>query len=238
MRKHVSRNSAQLAVTETASDDLALVHASKHGDVGAFEELVKRYDRKLLRIAQHLVHNREDAEDVVQEAFLKAFQHLGQFRENSKFSTWLIRITLNQSLMKLRKRRPTRELSIDNNFQSEEDNLPIDVADWAPNPEELYRAAELREILRKTLQELGPGLRVVFVLRDIEGLSLDQTAEALDLSLAAVKARSWRARLQLRERLSGYFNKAEKVAGVEPRSSHAEPADLERCKWSEGNSGI
>jgi RNA polymerase sigma-70 factor, ECF subfamily len=202
-----------------ATDDLALVHASKSGDVAAFEELVKRYDRKLLRIAQHLTHNREDAEDVVQEAFLKAFQHLDQFRENSKFSTWLIRITLNQSLMKLRKRRPTREVSIDDDFQREEDNLPIDVADWAPNPEELYRAAELREILRKTLQELGPGLRVVFVLRDIEGLSLEQTAEALDLSVAAVKARSWRARLQLRERLSRYFNQAEIFAGGEPGQS-------------------
>ena len=143
MRQHVSRNSAQLAVTETASDDLALVHASKSGDVAPFEELVKQYDRKLLRIAQHLTHNREAAQDVVQEAFLKAFQHLGQFRENSKFSTWLIRITLNQSLMKLRKLRITREVSIDNDFQSEDDNLPIDVADWAPNPEELYRAAEL-----------------------------------------------------------------------------------------------
>ncbi len=207
MRKHVCRNSAQPAVTETASDDLALVHASKSGDVAAFEELVKRYDRKLLRIAQHLTHNREDAEDVVQEAFLKAFQHLDQFREDSTFSTWLIRIALNQSLMKLRKQRSTREISIDKDFQSEEDNLPIDVADWAPNPEELYRAAELQEILRKTLQELGPGLRVVFVLRDIEGFSLEQTTEALGLSLAAVKARSWRARLQLRERLSVFFHK-------------------------------
>lgn len=206
MRKHVSRDSSQLAVIETASDDLALVHASKNGDVAAFEELVKRYDRKLFRIAQHLTHNREDAQDVVQEAFLKAFQHLGQFRENSKFSTWLIRITLNQSLMELRKRRGTREVSIDNDFQSEEDNLPIDLADWAPNPEELYRAAELREILRKTLQELGPRLRAVFVLRDIEGFSLEQTAEVLDLSVPAVKARSRRARLQLRERLSRYFN--------------------------------
>src|SRR5213076_703254 len=118
-------------------------------------------------------------------------------------STWLIRITLNQSLMKLRKRRPTREVSIDNNFQSEEDNRPLDVADWAPNPEELYSAAELREILRKTLQELGPGL-----------------------SLSAVKARSWRARLQLRERLSEYFNMPEDFAGVEPCSNHAELADL------------
>ena len=202
----MSGNSAQLAVIETASDDLALVHASKSGDVAAFEELVKRYDRKLLRIAHHVMHNWEDAQDAVQEAFLKAFQHLGQFRENSKFSTWLIRITLNQSLMKLRERRVTREVSLVNDFQSEDDNLPIDVADWAPNPEELYGVAELREILRKTLQELGPGLRVVFVLRDIEGLSLEQTAEALDLSLAAVKARSRRARLQLREQLSEYFN--------------------------------
>src|SRR5712692_1768820 len=198
---------AHLAARTVASDDLNLVHASKNGDVAAFEQLVKRYDRKLFRIAQHITHNWEDAEDAVQEAFLKAFQHLYQFREDSKFSTWLIRITLNQSLMKLRKRRPTREVSIDDDFQREEDNLPIDVADWAPNPEELYRAAELREILRITLQELGAGLKVVFVLRDIEGLSIEQTAEALGLSLATVKARSFRARLQLRERLSKYCNK-------------------------------
>src|SRR5690242_18379771 len=105
MRKHVIPDSAELAVTETPSDDLVLVRASKCGDVGAFEELVRRYDRRLLRIAHHMMHNREDAEDVVQEAFLKAFLHLDQFREDSKFSTWLIRITLNQSLMKLRKQR-------------------------------------------------------------------------------------------------------------------------------------
>src|SRR5439155_17131323 len=208
-----------------------------NGDVAAFEELVKRYDGKLFRIAQHLTHNREDAEDIVQEAFLKAFQYLGQFRENSKFSTWLIRITLNQALMKLRKRRPTREASIDNNFQSEENNLPIDVADWAPNPEELYRAGELREILRKTLQELGPGLRVVFVLRDIERLSLEQTAEALKLSVSAVKARSWRARLQLRERLSAYF-KTQKNLRASSLDPVTEPGDPKRGKRSEGNADL
>ncbi|MGC2184496.1 MAG: sigma-70 family RNA polymerase sigma factor [Terriglobales bacterium] len=229
-------DSAELAVTETPSDDLALVHASKRRDVGAFEELVKRYDRKLLRIAQHLLHNREDAEDVVQEAFLKAFLHLDQFREDSKFSTWLIRITLNQSLMKLRKHRPTREVSLDKDFQSEEDGFPIDVEDWAPNPEELYRATELRQILRKTLEELSHGLRVVFVLRDMEGLSLEQTAEALGLSLTAVKARSFRARLQLRERLSKYFKRTEEFARVEPHSSLAEPDELERTE-SEGRYG-
>ncbi|MBZ5651263.1 MAG: sigma-70 family RNA polymerase sigma factor [Acidobacteriia bacterium] len=237
MRTCVNPDSAQLAATETPSDDLALVHASKCGDVGAFEELVKRYDRKLLRIAHHLLHNREDAEDVVQEAFLKAFLHLDQFREDSKFSTWLIRITLNQSLMKLRKQRPAREVSIDKDFQSEEDSFPVDVADWAPNPEELYRASELKGILRKTLQELGEGLRVVFVLRDIEGLSLAQTAEALSLSLTAVKARSFRARLQLRERLSKYFKRTEEFAGIESHSSLEEPSELERNKWSEGSYG-
>jgi RNA polymerase sigma-70 factor (ECF subfamily) len=211
----VSQHPAQLEGPEAASDDLVLVHASKRGEVVAFEELVKRYDRRLLRIAQHMLHNREDAEDVVQEAFLKAFLHLDQFREDSKFSTWIIRITLNQSLMKLRKQRPLREVSMDKDSHSEEE-IPIDVADWAPNPEELYGATELGEILRRTLQELGHGLRVVFVLHDIEGLSLAQTAEALSLTLTAVKARSFRARLQLRERLSKYFKRVENFADVEP----------------------
>src|ERR1700687_2167026 len=109
---------AQFAVSTAADDDLDLVHASKNGDVAAFEQLVTRYDRKLLRIAQNVTHNTEDAQDAVQEAFLKAFQNLDQFREDSKFSTWLIRITVNQSLMKLRKqRRALTEVSRDGDFQ-------------------------------------------------------------------------------------------------------------------------
>ena len=128
-------------------------------------------------------------------------------------------------------------MSLDKDFQSEDDALPIDVEDWAPNPEELYKATELREILRKTLEELGQGLRVVFVLRDMEGLSMAQTAEALGLSLTAVKARSFRARLELRERLSKYFRKAEEVPDVEPHSGLAEPAELERRNRSEGSYG-
>lgn len=194
------------------SDDLALVHASKAGDVAAFGELVKRYDRKLYRIAQHLTHNREDAQDIVQDSFLKAFQHLGQFREDAKFSTWLIRIAFNQSMMTLRKRRTTRELPIDGDPASEDKSHPIEVSDWVPNPEELYKSAELQDILRNTLKKLSPGLRAVFILRDIESLSLEQTAEVLDLSLAAVKARSRRARLQLRERLSRYFKNSSEFA--------------------------
>src|ERR1700739_2373766 len=117
----MATDSAQLDLTAVESSDLDLVHASKDGDIAAFEQLVKRYDRKLLRIAQSITHNREDSQDAVQEAFLKAFQHLGEFREDSKFSTWLIRITMNQSLMKLRKQHATREVSLDEDFQADGD---------------------------------------------------------------------------------------------------------------------
>src|ERR1700758_4009904 len=129
---------AQFAVSTVASDDLELVHASKNGDVSAFEQLVKRYDRKLFRIAQHVTHNREDSQDAVQEAFLKAFQNLDQFREDSQFSTWLFRITVNQSLTKLRRQRAAREVSLDEDFQAEEGTFPMEALDWAPNPEQLY----------------------------------------------------------------------------------------------------
>ena len=220
-------NSAQLAVATAARDDLELVHASKNGDVAAFEQLVKRYDRKLFRIAQHVTHNREDSEDVVQEAFLKAFQHLGEFRESSAFSTWLIRITLNQSLMKLRKqRRAIKEVSLEEGFQAGEDMLPMEIADWAPNPEQLYRTSELRDILIKELRELRPILRTVFVLRDIEGFSIAQTAEALNLSYSAVKARLWRGRLELRERLTKYFRKGTESAQLELGAEADVAADL------------
>ena len=177
----MTADSAQLEARTVASDDLDLVHASKNGDVAAFEELVKRYDRKLLRIAQHVTHNREDSEDAVQEAFLKAFQHLGEFREDSKFSTWLIRITLNQSLMKLRKQRRIKEVPLDEDFQADGEMLPMEVADWAPNPEQLYRTSELRDILIKALRELRPVLRTVFVLRDIEGLSMAADSRSAEL---------------------------------------------------------
>jgi RNA polymerase sigma-70 factor, ECF subfamily len=206
---------AQFDVRVEAGDDLDLVHASKNGDVAAFEELVKRYDRKLFRIAHGVTHNREDSQDAVQEAFLKAFQNLGQFRGDSQFSTWLIRITVNQSLMKLRKQRAIREVSLDEDFQADGDMLSVEVTDWAPNPEQLYRACELRDILTKTLRDLRPILRTVFVLQDLEGLSTDQTAEVLGSSHAAVKSRLWRARLQLRERLNKYFSKPRESARVE-----------------------
>src|ERR1700752_902088 len=135
---YMAKDLTQFDVTEEASGDMDLVHACKGGNVSAFEQLVKRYDGKLFRIAQSVTHNREDSQDAVQEAFLKAYQHLGDFRGDSQFSTWLIRITLNQSLMKLRKLRRTKEMSLDGDFGTDEDLLPREVIDWAPNPEQLY----------------------------------------------------------------------------------------------------
>jgi RNA polymerase sigma-70 factor, ECF subfamily len=203
----------QSRVGEQVSDELALVQAAKAGDVSAFEQLVKRYDRNVFRIAQHITQNREDAEDVVQDAFLKAYENLEQFQGQSKFYTWLVRIAVNEALMKLRRRRPERMVSLDEEVKTEEDSIPREVADWSPNPEQLYSQSELRDILSKTIQGLPPSFRTVFVLRDVEGLSTEETAEALDLSIPAVKSRLLRARLQLRERLNRYFKKRQSGDG-------------------------
>ena len=194
-------------VAEPPSEESILVEAARAGDIGAFESLVRRYDRSVFRIAQHITQNREDAEDVVQDAFLKAYQNLGQFQGQSKFYTWLVRIAVNEALMRLRRRRPERAVSIDEDIKTDEDSMPREIADWSPNPEQLYTQAELKELLGKTIQGLPPSFRTVFVLRDVEGLSTEETASALELSVPAVKSRLLRARLQLRERLNKYFKR-------------------------------
>lgn len=203
----------QQNVRDAASEEMALVLAAKKGDVSAFEQLIKLYDRNVFRIAQHITQNREDAEDVVQDAFLKAYENLEQFQGNSKFYTWLVRIAVNESLMKLRRRRSDRTVSLDEEIETEEDTIPREVADWSPNPEQLYKQGELHDILTKTINGLPASFRTVFVLRDVEGLSTEETAEALDLSVPAVKSRLLRARLQLRERLNKYFRKPKDGVG-------------------------
>ena len=195
----------QKKAEEGITSELALVQAAKKGDLEAFSELVRRYDRNVFRIAQHITHNEEDAQDVVQDAFLKAYQNLEQFQGNSKFYTWLVRIAVNEALMRLRKRRNDRTVSLDEDVETEDGFIPREVADWSPNPEQLVRQSELGDILKKTIQGLSPGFSTVFVLRDVEGLSTEETAEMLNLSVPAVKSRLLRARLQLRERLSRYF---------------------------------
>jgi RNA polymerase sigma-70 factor (ECF subfamily) len=185
--------------------ELALVKAAQKGDVGAFEQLIKKYDRNVFRIAQHITQNREDAEDVVQDAFLKAYQKLDQFQGNSKFYTWIVRIAVNEALMKLRKRKSDKLVSMDEDVETDEGTITREFADWSPNPEQQYNQAELNDILSRTIQGLPASFRTVFVLRDVEGLSTEETAEMLGLSVPAVKSRLLRARLQLRERLSRHF---------------------------------
>jgi RNA polymerase sigma-70 factor (ECF subfamily) len=196
---------AHSVVKTNASDELDLVHASKRGNVAAFETLVKRYDCGLLRIANSVTHNIEDSQDAVQEALLKTYQHLAKFREASPFSTWLIRITVNQSLMKLRRHRAVREVPLDGNCRQQQDTAATELTDRTPNPEQLYWASEFRDVLAHTLEEVRPSLRVVFVLREITGLSINQRSIVLGVSHTAVKARLWRARLQIREGLSEHY---------------------------------
>jgi RNA polymerase sigma-70 factor (ECF subfamily) len=145
------------------------------------------------------------------DAFLKAYEKLDQFQGNSKFYTWLVRIAVNESLMRLRKRRTGKMVSIDEDIETEEGSVPRDLADWAPDPEQNYTQSELHNILEKTIKGLPPGFKVVFELRDVQGLSTEDTAEALGLSVPAVKSRLLRARLQLRERLSRYFRRKKGV---------------------------
>ncbi len=194
-------------VKEPAGDELALVQAARTGDVSAFEQLVRRYDRKIFRLAHHITQHREDAEDVLQESFLKAYQNLAGFQGNSKFYTWLVRIAVNESLMKLRKRRSDRTVSLDEEVETEDGSMPREVPDWGPSPEQLYGREELNRILVRTIGGLPASFRTVFVLRDVEGLSTEETAEALALSVPAVKSRLLRARLQLRDRLSRFFQR-------------------------------
>jgi RNA polymerase sigma-70 factor (ECF subfamily) len=188
--------------------DLPQVLLAQGGDTTAFEGLIRKYERQIFRTAQHITQNREDAEDITQDVFFKAFQKLHQFQGNSKFSTWLVRIAVNESLMRLRKRKTSKTVSMDQDVETDEGSIPRDFAEWRPNPEQNYTQAEMKEILDKTIAGLPPGFRTVFTLRDIENLSTEETAEALGLSVPAVKSRLLRARLQLRERLSRYFRQA------------------------------
>ena len=191
-------------------DEPILVAAAKSGDVAAFETLVGRYERKIFRLTQNITQNREDAEDSMQEAFLKAFEHLPEFEGNSRFYTWLVRIAVNQALMKLRRRRPN-VVSLDEEIDAGDDMMPRDVEDWGPSPADRYAQTELADILSKAIGELDPSFRTVFQLRDIEELSTEETAEALDLSVPAVKSRLLRARLKLREKLNLFFRQGEKL---------------------------
>jgi RNA polymerase sigma-70 factor (ECF subfamily) len=191
----------------SAFDEADLVAKAKAGDADAFTDLVNQYERRVFRMAKQITQNDEDAEDVLQETFLKAYSHLDDFQGNSKFYTWLVRIAVNEALMKLRKRRSDKTVPLDEPIDTGEDVVAREVAVWEDNPEQRYSREEMANILDEAVQSLKPAYRTVFVLRDIEEMSIEETAEALDLSISAVKSRLLRARLQLREKLTRQFKR-------------------------------
>jgi RNA polymerase sigma-70 factor (ECF subfamily) len=193
--------------SQAGTDESVLLAQAREGDTRAFGELVRRYEGKIFRLAQHITQNREDAEDVLQETFLKAYEHLDQFQGQSKFYTWVVRIAVNQALMKLRRRKTDKSVSLDETIDTGEDTIVREIAAWDEDPEQRFSREELGEILDSAIQSLEPPYRSVFVLRDMEELSTEETAEALDLSVPAVKSRLLRARLQLRERLTRQFKR-------------------------------
>jgi RNA polymerase sigma-70 factor, ECF subfamily len=199
-------NPKPLPSTIVRPDEGALVAAAKGGDLGAFEELVNRYEGRIFRLTLNITQNREDAQDATQDAFLKSFQHLDRFEGNSRFYTWLVRIAVNEALMRLRKRRPN-VVSLDEPVETEEDLIPHDLQDWDPTPEQRYARTEMNSILNEAIGKLDPIFRTVFLLRDVEQISTEETAELLGISVPAVKSRLLRARLKLRENLSPFFRR-------------------------------
>jgi len=182
--------------------------ALKHGDQVELVRMVDLYSDSIYRIALRMLNNPADAEDVLQETFIKAFRALPGFEERSSLSTWLYRIAVNESLMLLRKQKPEVAVAeddfIDNN---ESDSFPaFQILDWCCLPEDDFMTAETHEILDRSIKLLPENLRLVFILRDIEGLSIHDTAETLNISESNVKTRLLRARLKLREELSIYFS--------------------------------
>jgi len=186
-------------------DEHLLVNAARVGDAAAFEELVNRYEGKIFRLTRNITGNHEDAEDAMQDAFLKAYSHLSDFHGDSRFYTWLVRIAANEALMRLRKRRPN-QFSLDEPIEGDTDLFPRELDDWGPTPEQRYAQTEMQNILRELIDQLEPEYRIVFLLRDSEELSTQETAEVLGISVSAVKSRLLRARLKLREKLNRHFS--------------------------------
>jgi RNA polymerase sigma-70 factor, ECF subfamily len=189
----------------TEWDEQDVVARAKSRSSTAFDELVARYERRVFRLAQNITRNNEDAEDVVQSALLKAFQNLSAFRGDSRFYTWLVRITVNEALMKIRRSSRRNEVAIDESKETDDPWIPLQIEDCSPNPEQRCSEQERQRILAKTINDLKPGFRAVVQLRDVDGFSTEETAQALALTSSAVKSRLQRARLTLRNSLHKYF---------------------------------
>ncbi len=179
-----------------------LIQRIQDGERDAFYELIRPYERRVYAAGLAILHNEADADDCAQEAFLKALKNIRQFRAEARFSTWLTQIAVNEALMRRRKERANLVEPIEKDGNGEGNYTPRDFADWREIPSEALERKEIREKLAEALRSLGQIYREVFVLRDMDQLSIEETAKALDISIAAVKTRLLRARLMLRDLLA------------------------------------
>jgi len=193
-----------VCLTDPAAEQM-LVVAARNGDEQAFETLFKRHRQKILRVVLRYAHVREDAEDIVQQSFQKAFVYLHKFEGKSSFSTWLTRIAINESLMLLRHSRALREVSVDDHSEAEGNAASLEMPDSSPDPEASYMRRERVQILSEALGNLRPGMRTTIELRELAELSTEETARRMGISVAAVKARLFHARKKLQEKLSRYL---------------------------------
>lgn len=180
-------------------NERALLDEARVGNREAFEVLMRQYDKKISRLAFRITGNREDADDALQESFMKAYLNLRLFHGDSRFYTWLARIAVNEALTRLRKQVTHRQVSLEDNRR---------LADWGETPEQRYARTERQDLLREAMQELEPSLRTVVALRYLEDLSNDEIARQLSLSVPAVKSRLMRARIRLRQRLGQHLGHA------------------------------
>jgi RNA polymerase sigma-70 factor, ECF subfamily len=202
----VGKHEAAIASANSLSDkgDMTLVAAAKNENRQAFEILVERHARRVFFAARRITRMREDAEDVVQQSFQKAFIHLRQFEGKSSFSTWLTRITINEALILLRKRRGLNETSINDSAEGEDALFALEIPDSGPNPEDSYSQRERQHILFSAMKGLPHGTRKAFQLRELDERSTEETARIMGISVNAVKARLFHGRKKLRERLQRF----------------------------------
>jgi RNA polymerase sigma-70 factor (ECF subfamily) len=186
--------------------DLVLVTRAKAGELDAFEALANRYERRVYALALRMLRHQQDAEDVTQQTFLSALENLGGFRGDASFATWLLRIATHAALKVIRKQQGLDTVSLEEATEEADgyDTIPHPeyIADWRYSPEQLVQKNEIQRLLDEALAKLDEKHRLVFLLRDVEGLSVKETAETLGLSETNTKVRLLRARLQLREQLT------------------------------------
>jgi len=192
------------------TEEQALIEGFRRGDYGSFEKIVGAHERKIYNLALRMLGNPDDAKDILQDTFMKVYDHLDKFRGEARLSTWIYRIAMNEALMKIR-REKGKMVSIDTFRVTEGETRALDIVDWAERPLDKLLTKELGEEMETAVGKLPEDYRAVFLLRDVEGLSNAEIAKVLEISVPAVKSRLHRARLFLRGELTKYFTREQNV---------------------------